>query len=611
MFNKSKKPTNQAGGYSAAVIRIPPHSYIHVLDNNKGTTRVEVGPKTFTRQEHEVILKTPESMVIVPPRHYCIIKNPVCRDESGSPVRDEHGNYKLQHGDEEIRFEQDPFPLFPGESIYGKVARLSIVAEQSALRLRATRDFEVGDIERVAGDEWLFEGPATYYPRVEEQCVEVVNAQIIKPNTALKLRARQSCKDRNGVERKAGEEWLVREEGSYLPSVDEEIVQTVRAYILTQKTALHLKADRTFVDSLGVKRKAGEEWIVTVKDEETHIPDVYETVVREVTVTTLNNRQYCVVLDPLVNGKAQYGKKELRKGPQSFFLQPTESLNHGIEAVHVLSEDEALLLTALQEFSEGETTTHSPGDRWMIYGPCDYIPPVEVDIVEKRRSIPLDENEGIYVRDISTGHVRSVIGESYMLKPNEELWDKQLPSAVSSLLPCAVEDHTKVVGIRVPHNAAMQIYDYKEKKPRIVFGPELVMLGPDEQPTVLSLSGDKPKRPHAIKALSLLLGPDFMTDVVIVETSDHARLSLKLSYNWHFEVVSGQEGKLFDVPDFVGDACKAIASRVRGAVAACSFDKFHKLSAKIIRSAVFGVDEAGKVQNRFVFLFQQPCHHKH
>ena len=27
-----------------------------------------------------------------------------------------------------------------------------------------------------------------------------------------------------------------------------------------------------------------------------------------------------------------------------------------------------------------------------------------------------------------------------------------------------------------------------------------------------------------------------MTDIITVETSDHARLSLKLSYNWFFEV---------------------------------------------------------------------------
>jgi len=129
-------------------------------------------------------------------------------------------------------------------------------------------------------------------------------------------------------------------------------------------------------------------------------------------------------------------------------------------------------------------------------------------------------------------------------------------------------------------------------------------LEPEEQFTILSLSGDKPKRPHVISALSLLLGPDFMTDIVIVETSDHARLSLKLSYNWQFEVdkKSVEDAhKIFQVPDFVGDSCKAIASRVRGAVAGVSFDSFHRNSAKIIRTAVFGVDENDKIRNKFQF----------
>jgi len=95
-----------------------------------------------------------------------------------------------------------------------------------------------------------------------------------------------------------------------------------------------------------------------------------------------------------------------------------------------------------------------------------------------------------------------------------------------------------------------------------------------------------------------------MTDIVIVETGDHARLSLKLSYNWHFELDKSDENeaaKIFQVPDFVGDACKAIAARVRGAVAQVSFDHFHRYSAKIIRTAVFGLDENEKVRDRFVF----------
>ena len=62
------------------------------------------------------------------------------------------------------------------------------------------------------------------------------------------------------------------------------------------------------------------------------------------------------------------------------------------------------------------------------------------------------------------------------------------------------------------------------------------MLSPDEQFTILSLSGGKPKEQNQIKSLSLSLGPDFMTDLVVVEKSDHACLQLKLSYNWKFDV---------------------------------------------------------------------------
>lgn len=42
-------------------------------------TRIERGPQTFTRQEHEKLVAGPEPMIMIPPRHYCIIQNPVQR----------------------------------------------------------------------------------------------------------------------------------------------------------------------------------------------------------------------------------------------------------------------------------------------------------------------------------------------------------------------------------------------------------------------------------------------------------------------------------------------------------------------------------------------------
>ncbi|KAF7254814.1 hypothetical protein EG68_08472, partial [Paragonimus skrjabini miyazakii] len=222
----------------------------------------------------------------------------------------------------------------------------------------------------------------------------------------------------------------------------------------------------------------------------------------------------------------------------------------------------------------------------MIRGPMEYVPPVEVEIVTRRSLIPLDRNEGIYVRNTRTGQIRAVIGEAYMVNEEEELWQKKLPNEVVRLLQQAKDpladrgeqedscqtsiefslDLTRVVTLPVPHNAAIQIYDYQAKRARVEFGPALVMLDPDEQCT---------------------------------------QLLVALSYNWHFEVPENcsqpEAAKLFSVPDFIGDACKAIASRIRGHVAAVPFDDFHKNSARIVTSSVFGLDENGRVRDRFTF----------
>lgn len=609
------------------VIRLKPQQYIHVLDNNTGVTRLEVGPQTITLRDHERLVLGPEVMVVVPPRHYCVVANPVVR-EGGQPQFDAHGQARLRFGDTEIRFAQEPFALFPGEDLAGAVARLLVVAPNSALRLRALRDFADGEAQRTAGEEWLFEGPATYTPRVEVEVVETIKATVIKPNQALRLAARKACVDRQGMPRRAGEEWLVRDEGAYLPAVDEEEVDLISAYVLTERRALHLRASRTFTDVRGVERRAGDEWLVTLAETEAHIPDVYEEVVGERTITTLGDREWCIVANPVgEDGKPQWGKREVRKGRASFFLHPGESLEGGVRKVYVLGEQEALLLQAREAFSDG-SAQRKPGDLWMIAGPTDYIPPVQLDVLEQRRAIPLDKNEGLYVRAVKTGELRLVRGpQAYMLSPYEELWAKELPPMVEDLLaqradpivdrathespgtrvmpqPAGARDKTRAVVFHVPQNAAAQIHDFKARTARVVFGPDLVMLGPDEAFTVFQMSGGKPKRPNVIKALALFLGPDFMTDIFTVETADHARLQLQLSYNWQFDVDKGDEAaaaRLFQVPDFIGDACKAIASRVRGTVASVKFDEFHRNSSRIIRAAVFGADDGGKIGDEFRF----------
>lgn len=321
-------------------------------------------------------------------------------------MRDKFNQAKLQHGEMEYRvFDKfvEPFPLYPGEVQVGKVKKLVVVPPDSALVIRATRKFD----SYVAGDKWLFLGPATYIPRVEEEVLSTVHAIVIKKNQALKFRAEKKCKDALGIDREAGEEWLVRTPGAYLPQIDEVLVETLQAHTLTVNKALHLCALQTFTDVYNIKRRAGEEWLITTDTAETHVQDVHEAIVGTVDAITLTNRQYCVIVDPVVDGVQKRGTRELRKGETTFFLEPREVLENGkINDIYVLGEDEAVLLQAIEPFVECQATKdkaeetssasvkREAGERWMVHGPREYIPPIQVEVLEIRKAIPLDTNEG-------------------------------------------------------------------------------------------------------------------------------------------------------------------------------------------------------------------------
>ncbi|XP_014881402.1 major vault protein-like [Poecilia latipinna] len=345
----------------SSIIRIPPHHYIHVLDQNTNIARVEIGPLTYIRQDNERVLFPPVRMIMVPPRHYCVVSNPVARDDDNEVLFDQSGQAKLRHADLEIRLTRDPFPLYPGEEIQQNVTPLQIVYPDTALRLQALLDFEdEGRVKRVAGDEWLFEGPGTYIPRKEVVVLETIKATVIRENQAIRLRARKEGKDRGGVQRVTGEEWLVSKVGAYLPGAHEEVIDIVNAFILTDKKALHVRALRPFKDAGGRERRTGEEWLVTMADREAHIPSVAEEVVGVVNVTTLSSRQYCVILDPVgTDGKPQLGQKKVVKGELSFFLQPGEELENGIQSVYVLSEEEGLVLRAVEAFHDTEVRSNA------------------------------------------------------------------------------------------------------------------------------------------------------------------------------------------------------------------------------------------------------------
>lgn len=574
--------------------------------------RIVEGPLNFIKQDHEEILTgdKPKDFIILKQYSYAEIKDPVIRNKEGKLVFDEHGQVKVRYGETEFRTDSqypEPFPLYPGESLE-KVDDLTVIPRDSALKVKANKDFvdSLGN-KRQAGDEWLIKGPHIYIPRVEEEEIEMEEPIMLESNTALKIRAKNTFTDHNGKIRHPGEEWLIRTPGPYLLGVHEENVESVEGIILTNRKALHLIATNTFVDIYGQERRAGEEWLITKQIASVHICDVYEKVVAEIQLTTLRIDEHCYLLNPRRGNFNEMGKKILIRGPKSFFLQPGEVLEAGIKKNYLLADDEALLLTALEDFTEGEgkeAIQRISGARWMISGPISYVPPVQVRVVEIRKAIPLDKVEGVYIRNSNNGTIRAEVGRTYMLTEHEELAEKPCSDVVNELL--LQQNHTKrterykLVTFKCPFNSAVQIYDYKKKKSRVVFGPDLVMLAPDEQFTVTYLSGSTPKKPGRVKTLYVLLGPNFSTDIAEVETSDHARLEIKLSFNWRFVLKPEQPELIFNVRDFIGDMCKAMASKVRSTIANIPFEVFHKSSVEVIRKAIFGYNKETEQMNELV-----------
>lgn len=94
---------------------------------------------------------SPLAMIVLPPRHYLEVENPVKRDEKGELEVNKFGEVEIKHGEVEIRFHEnysEPFPLYYREKMLGAVKKLTVVKENDALKVEAVRNFEdkkIGD----------------------------------------------------------------------------------------------------------------------------------------------------------------------------------------------------------------------------------------------------------------------------------------------------------------------------------------------------------------------------------------------------------------------------------------------------------------------------------
>ena len=307
----------------------------------------------------------------------------------------------------------------------------------------------------------------------------------------------------------------------------------------------------------------------------------------------LVENQYVEIRNPYDHIKGVYnmGGKKVVQGPAVFSLYPHEVLlKYKPNPAHVLSNLDALHMQALID-----TPEHKAGEKWIVKGPAVIVPKSSEKVLEVIKALTIGKNQGIYVRHRRTNEVRLIRGPAtYLLDVEEQLFKKYIPQnelrGLANGRASTNEEMAysfRAVAIAVEQNECMMVLNFQKKEEKVVVGPTVHVFEPFESVKVLSLSGGTPKKENVHAVTRLRLGPDFMTDEVVVRTKDNAVLKMKVSFKYQFVAESASMSKVFSLNNFVGLACRSLNSRIRERSSQHYFEDFNSNVSSIVNGALF------------------------
>ncbi len=248
-----------------------------------------------------------------------------------------------------------------------------------------------------------------------------------------------------------------------------------------------------------------------------------------------------------------------------------------------------LRVVAPFEATEGDQLppgSYASGQDVFLWGREGYFFPTESTVVLDRVvAIPLAENEGIYVRDRSTGAVRIVEGPTAFLPDptKETVLQRALTQAQVARFGAEARSD-RVPAVYVPPSTAVMVVAKDRRE--VVTGPRTRLLGYDEDLEQLTLSTGRPKTDAELLSTCFLrIEGNKVSDVIAVETADHVELSVALSYRVSFV---GDPQRWFNVKDYVGLLCDHVSSIIRGVGRGVSLEDFYTRGTSIVRDAVLG-----------------------
>ncbi len=311
----------------------------------------------------------------------------------------------------------------------------------------------------------------------------------------------------------------------------------------------------------------------------------------------LGPKNFCVLFDA-------DGKPRIVRGPARVFPGPHDKFLHRgsrrrVYNAYELSERQGLWIrivtpitkerlgTLVPEGTPLDKDTYEPGDELLVRGhPTVFFPFIECEVVNPETGEPhngndhdgiiidaigIDQKSGIYVRELETGMVKMVRGEtSYMVDPRREMHvRRRVPSDKWNLWIGHAEPHKRsthdvvtpwALSIIIPNNEAVLITSRHGR--RVVVGPRTELLDYEEQLTPLRLSKGPSKDGHdTVTTCFLRVQGARVADRFELESSDYVKVSLRVGIAGRFE---GEDPELwFSVEDPVKLLADVLRARLR------------------------------------------------
>eukprot|EP00762_Andalucia_godoyi_P007579 ANDGO_00780.mRNA.1 Major vault protein len=316
---------------------------------------------------------------------------------------------------------------------------------------------------------------------------------------------------------------------------------------------------------------------VTLSGNESFISDIHQA-------TVISERQYIIVL----NYQGNMGSRKVIHGPCSYTLAYGESLEDGIvKEMCLLMPNEALLVE-----SNCKTDTREAGERYLVQGPCQFVPSETENVLKQYETMQLGLNEGIYVKNVNTSQIRLVQGPcAYMLTAEEELHSISYAGTgmdVSLQTDLANRPFEfSALAVQLEEGEGIMVEDLENSRSRCILGPRSVVLNPSERVRTLRLSAGKPKVCNVLQISKLKIGPIPTSDLITVFTKDNAGLAILITYTFVFLVTEETAHKMFLLNDPIGHLCASVCSDIRELATKYTFEEFHNGTVSLISKAIF------------------------